>query len=140
MDAKVTWKREGLSFDGVADSGFVVPMGTSVEHGGADDGARPMEMVLMALGGCTAFDVVSILKKKKQDITDFEILVHGNRASEHPMVYTDITLEYVVTGHALDPEAVHRAVELSETKYCSVSAMLRQAAKLTIKITVKEAK
>jgi putative redox protein len=139
MDAKITWKPDRLSFDGVANSGFVVPMGTSVEHGGANDGASPMEMILMALGGCTAFDVVSILKKKKQDVTNFEILVHGDRATEHPMVYTDITLEYVVTGHLLDPEAVHRAVELSETKYCSVAAMLRQAAKITIKITTKEA-
>jgi putative redox protein len=98
-----------------------------------------MEMILIALGGCTAFDVVSILQKKRQDVTDFEILVHGDRTEEHPKVYTDITLEYVVTGHGLDPEAVDRAVELSETKYCSVSAMLRKAANITIKTTVKEA-
>jgi putative redox protein len=139
MDAKITWK-SGMSFTGVADSGFVVPMGTAVEHGGANDGVRPMEMILIALGGCTAFDVISILQKKRQDVTDFEIRVHGDRASEHPMVYTDITLEYIVTGHALDPEAVHRAVELSETKYCSVSAMLRKAANINIVTTINEAK
>lgn len=138
MDAKITWKK-GMSFEGVAASGHVVPMGTSVDHGGADDGVRPMEMILIALGGCTAFDVVSILQKKRQDVTDFEILVHGDRAEEHPKVYTDIVLEYVVTGHNLDPEAVHRAVELSETKYCSVAAMLRKAANITIKTTIKEA-
>jgi putative redox protein len=139
MDAKVRWK-SGLSFAGTTGSGYSVPMGTSVEHGGADDGASPMELVLVALGGCTAFDVISILKKKQQDVTDFEIIVHGDRATEHPMVYTDITLEYVVTGHGIDPAAVARAVELSETKYCSVSAMLSKAARITIKTTVLEAK
>jgi putative redox protein len=138
MDAKVTWK-SGMSFTGVSGSGFEVPMGTSVEHGGAGDGASPMELVLVALGGCTAFDVISILKKKQQDVTAFEILVHGDRATEHPMVYTDITLEYVVTGHNVDPTAVARAVELSEGKYCSVSAMLSKAANIKIKTTVLEA-
>jgi putative redox protein len=138
MDAKVTWK-SGMSFTGVSGSGFEVPMGTSVEHGGAGDGASPMELVLVALGGCTAFDVISILRKKQQDVTAFEIKVHGDRATEHPMVYTDITLEYVVTGHNVDPAAVARAVELSEGKYCSVSAMLSKAANITVKITVLEA-
>jgi putative redox protein len=139
MDAKITWKN-GMSFNGVADSGIVVPIGTSIAHGGAGDGASPMELVLIALGGCTAFDVISILQKKQQDVTNFEILVHGDRATEHPQVYTDITLEYVVTGHSLDPVAVNRAVELSETKYCSVSAMMSKAAKINIKITILEAK
>jgi putative redox protein len=138
MDAKVTWKN-GMSFTGVANSGFVVPMGTSVEHGGANDGSSPMELVLIALGGCTAFDVISILKKKQQDVTAFEIRVHGDRATEHPMVYTDITLEYVVTGHNVDPMAVDRAIELSEGKYCSVSAMLGKAANITVKSTILEA-
>lgn len=138
MDAKVTWKN-GMSFTGVANSGFVVPMGTSVEHGGANDGSSPMELVLIALGGCTAFDVISILKKKQQDVTAFDIRVHGDRAKEHPMVYTDITLEYVVTGHNVDPVAVDRAIELSEGKYCSVSAMLGKAANITVKSTVLEA-
>jgi len=138
MDAKVIWKN-GLSFTGVSGSGFEIPMGTSVEHGGAGDGMSPMEMVLIALGGCTAFDVISILKKKQQEVTAFEIKVHGDRATEHPMVYTDITLEYIVTGHHIDPVAVTRAVELSEGKYCSVSAMLSKAANIKIKTTVLEA-
>jgi putative redox protein len=138
MDAKVTWK-SGLSFTGATGSGFEVPLGTTVEHGGAGDGASPMELVLVALGGCTAFDVISILKKKQQDVTAFEIKVHGDRATEHPMVYTDITLEYIVTGHNVDPAAVARAVELSEGKYCSVSAMLSKAANIKIKTTVLEA-
>ncbi len=138
MDAKVTWK-SGLSFTGTSGSGFDLPLGTSVEHGGAGDGASPMELILVGLGGCTAMDVISILQKKKQDVTNFEVLVHGDRAEEHPKVYTAITLEYVVTGHAIDPEAVQRAVELSETKYCSVNAMLKKSADITTKITIKEA-
>jgi putative redox protein len=138
MDAKVTWK-SGLSFTGVAGSGFEVPIGTAVDHGGAGDGTSPMEMLLVALGGCTGMDVVSILEKKRQSVTNLEILIHGDRAEEHPKVYTAITVEYVVTGHAVDPEAVKRAIELSETKYCSVMATLRNTAKVTTKYTIKEA-
>jgi len=84
-------------------------------------------------------DVIPILAKKRQEVTAFEIRVHGDRAQEHPHVYTDITLEYVVTGHHIDPAAVARAIELSETKYCSVSAMLQKAAKVTTKYTIIEA-
>ena len=137
MDAKVTWKN-GLSFTGVADSEIEIPIGTSVEHGGAGDGISPMEMLLVAVGGCSGMDVVSILEKKRQKVTHFEILVHGDRADEHPKVFNKITVEYVVTGDHLDPEAVKRAVELSETKYCSVMATLRKTAEITIKITLKE--
>ena len=137
MDAKVTWKK-GLSFNGVAGSGFEIPLGTSVEHGGAGDGASPMELLLIGLGGCTGMDVISILEKKRQEVTHFEIKLHGIRAEEHPKVYKEITLEYIVTGHNVDPEAVKRAVELSETKYCSASAMLNKTAEIKTKITVLE--
>lgn len=137
MDAKVTWKK-GLSFNGVAGSGFEIPLGTSIEHGGAGDGASPMELLLIGLGGCTGMDVISILEKKRQEVTHFEIKLHGIRAEEHPKVYKEITLEYIVTGHNVDPEAVKRAVELSETKYCSASAMLNKTAEIKTKITVLE--
>ncbi len=137
MDAKVTWK-SGLSFTGVAGSGFEIPIGTAVEHGGAGDGTSPMEMLLVALGGCTGMDVVSILEKKRQSPAKFEVLVHGDRVDEHPKVFKQISVEYVVTGHELDPEAVRRAVELSETKYCSVMATLRKSAEITTKITIVE--
>jgi putative redox protein len=137
MDAKVTWK-SGLSFTGVAGSGFEIPIGTAVDHGGAGDGTSPMEMLLVGLGGCTGMDVVSILEKKRQSPTKFEVLVHGDRVEEHPKVFNQISVEYVVTGHALDPEAVRRAVELSENKYCSVMATLRKSAQITTKITIKE--
>jgi len=138
MDAKVTWKN-GLLFTGETGSGFTIPLGTSVEHGGDGSGPGPMEVVLMALGGCTGLDVISILEKKQQKVTGFEIKLHGDRAETHPKVYTDITVEYIVTGTNLDPEAVKRAVELSETKYCSVNAMLRKTANITTKVIIKEA-
>jgi len=98
-----------------------------------------MELVLMALAGCTGMDVISILRKKRQDVTGYEINVRGVRAETHPMVYTHITVEHVVTGHRVDPAAVARAVELSETKYCSVSGMLRKAAQIESTYRVVEA-
>jgi putative redox protein len=137
MDAKVTWK-QGLSFTGVADSGFEVPIGTTPEHGGAGDGVSPMEMLLIGLGGCTGMDVVSILEKKKQAVNHFEVLVHGERVEDHPKIFNKITVEYVVTGKGLQLDAVKRAVELSETKYCSVMATLRKAAEISTKVTLKE--
>jgi len=137
MDAHVVWK-SGMSFEGTPSSGFPVWMDTSEEYGGTNNGIRPMEMVLVGLGGCTAMDVVPILKKKRQDVTGFEIRVHGERAEEHPHVFTEITLEYVVTGHNIDPAAVERAIELSETKYCSVSAMLQKSVKIITKYTILE--
>ncbi|MHC1739679.1 MAG: OsmC family protein [Anaerolineaceae bacterium] len=137
MDAKVTWK-SGLAFTGISDSGFAVPIDTSVEHGGSGEGVSPMEMLLIGLGGCSGMDVVSILAKKRQVVTQFEILLHGDRATDHPKVFTNITVEYVVTGHDLDPESVKRAVELSETKYCSVMATLRKTAEIKVVITIKD--
>ena len=97
-----------------------------------------MELVLLSLGGCTAMDVISILQKKSQEVTNFEILLHADRSYEHPKVFTDITVEFVVTGHNFDEEAVRRAVKLSETKYCSVNAMLSKSAPIHSKVTVKE--
>ena len=137
MDGKLVWK-SGVSFTAETNSGFKVNMDTPVDHGGSGTGPSPMELVLVSLGGCTAMDVISILEKKRQDVTNFEILLHADRATEHPKVFTEITVEFVVTGHAIDEEAVKRAVELSETKYCSASAMLSKTAKIHTKITVKE--
>jgi putative redox protein len=137
MDGKLVWN-SGMSFSGLTASGFTVPIDASVDHGGANEGPRPMELILLGLGGCTAMDVISILQKKRQEVTNFEILLHAERASDHPKVFTDITVEFVVTGHNLDEEAVKRAVELSETKYCSASAMLRKVVPIHTKVTVKE--
>ena len=136
-DAKVVWK-EGLAFEGIGGSGFTVSLDTLAEEGGGT-GFSPMEVLLVSLAGCTAMDVISILKKKRQDVTGFEVRAHGLRADDHPKIYTDITLEYVVRGHGVDPKAVERAIELSETKYCSVAGMLKKAANITTTFRIEEA-
>jgi putative redox protein len=96
-----------------------------------------MDLLLIGLGGCTGMDVISILEKKRQKVTHFEIRLNGTRATEHPKVFTHIVLEYVLGGEALDPVAVERAVELSETKYCSAMGMLSKTAKIERKITIE---
>lgn len=137
MDAKVTWQGR-MTFQGSADSGFVVPLGTEPAVGGDNDGARPMELIAIGLAGCTAMDVISILQKKRQDVTHFETRVHATRATEHPKVFTQILIEYVLEGHAIDPAAVERAIDLSVTKYCPAQAMLAQAVEIEHTFTIRE--
>lgn len=139
MDAKVTWKGR-MSFDGQGfTSNYTLPLGTEPEVGGDADGFRPLELLLVGLAGCTAMDVISILTKKRQEVTAFEVKVHADRLDTHPRVFSDIVIEYIVTGRAIDPAAVERAVELSETKYCPAQAMLNKAASISHKITLLEA-
>ncbi len=134
MDARVVW-RKGLAFTGTAEtSGFTLPLGSEAD--GAEGGFRPTELLLLGLAGCTGMDVVSILAKKRQEVTRFEVKVHGERAAEHPKVFTRIVVEYVVQGKDIDPSAVKRAVELSEDKYCACMAMLRKAAEIQTRITL----
>ena len=137
MDAKVIWKGK-MAFDGTANSGFVLPLDTRGESG-ETTGFSPMELVLVGLAGCTGMDVIDILRKKRQEVTAFEVQVHGDRASDHPHVFNHITVEYIFTGRGLDPTAVDRSVELSVTKYCSVQAMLAKTAQIEHKITILEA-
>lgn len=137
MNAKVIWNGK-LKFTGSADSGFEVPMDTKIESGGDDSAVRPMELVAIAVGGCTGMDVISILQKKRQDVTGFELNISAERAAEHPRKFLGMTIEYVVTGHAIDPAAVERAVQLSEDKYCSVINTLRGNVDFKTKITIKE--
>lgn len=129
MKASVTMK-QGMSFSGSADSGFSVDLGASPAVGGDDDGFRPMELMLVSLAGCTAMDVISILRKKRQTVSGFEVRVNAERAKEHPKVFTEIFLTYVVQGTDIDPAAVERSIELSTTKYCSAHAMLSEAASI----------
>ncbi len=136
-EGQVIWK-DGLAFEGIGASGFRVHMDSPQAEGGPT-GFSPMELLLVTLAGCTAMDVISILKKKRQDVTNFEVIAHGVRGEDYPQVYTDIMLEYIVRGHNVDPKAVERAIELSETKYCSVSAMLNKTAKITTTCRVEEA-
>ncbi len=123
MNATVAWRR-GLSFTGKADTGFEVPLGAESEVGGANDGFRALELMAVSLAGCTAMDVISILTKKKQDVTAFEVKVHAEQAKEFPKVFTHAVITYLVTGHAVDEVAVLRAIELTSTKYCPAQAML----------------
>lgn len=139
MKASAVWKGKML-FEGSVESGITLPMDTSVESGGEDNGFRPVELLLVGLAGCTAMDVISILKKKRQDVTAFEVqVVEAERAADHPKVYTRIVLEYSVTGRGVDREAVERAVELSETKYCSAQAILGKVATIEHRIILHEA-
>jgi len=125
MQAKVNWG-EGLSFTGTADSGFSIQMDAKEEVGGEGKGFVPMELMAMSLAGCTAMDVISILRKKRQDVTDFEVRVDADRAEEHPKVFTRATIDYLVTGHDVAEKAVLRAIELTAERYCPAQAMLGQ--------------
>jgi putative redox protein len=140
MDARVVWK-SGLSFSGTAGAdGGPVALGphSAAAVSGASKPLEPLELLLIGLGGCTGMDVISILEKKRQEVSGFEVRVHGDRAEEHPKVFTRITLEYRVTGRGVDRAAVERAVELSETKYCPAMAMLRKAAPIETRISISE--
>lgn len=138
MDAKVVWKH-GLSFTGLADTGFELPLGADPSVGGENDGFRPMELFAIGLAACTGMDVISILRKKQQDVTAFEVRTHVNRTDQHPKVFSAVEVEYVVSGRNIDPAAVERSVELSITKYCPAQAMLSKAVPITHKITIIEA-
>jgi putative redox protein len=130
MNATVRWAT-GMRFEGTAESGARITLDALPEHGGTGQGPSPMETVLLALGGCTGMDVVSILGKMRAPLDGLEIRIAAERADTHPKVFTRITLEYIFTGPGLKPDQVKRAVDLSQEQYCSVSAMLRRAADLS---------
>lgn len=130
MKARVKWL-DHMSFIGESDSGHSVVMDGPPESGGRNLGVRPMEMVLLGMGGCTAFDVVMILQKARQDISDCVIELSAERAETVPKVYTKIHAHYVVSGKSLNEKQVERAVRLSAEKYCSVSMMLAATVEIT---------
>jgi len=138
MNAKVTWHR-GLTFSGEADTGFTVPLGANPEVGGDDDGFRPMELIATGLAGCTAMDTISILQKKRQEITGFEVYVSADRAESHPRVFTHMRIEYQITGHAVDEKAVVRAIQLSAERYCPAQGMLSQVVPIELVYEIYEA-
>jgi putative redox protein len=137
MHASVVWS-EGMSFTGTADSGFTLPLGTDPSVGGDNDGFRPMELMVIGLAGCTAMDVISILRKKRQEITGFEVKVDTTRADEHPKVITSFAIHYIVRGRGIDTAAVVRALDLSRSKYCPAQAMLGQAAEIHLSYEIVE--
>jgi len=128
----------GLKFEATFSTGHAIAMDTSVEQGGANEGPRPVEMLLAGLAGCTGMDVLAILCKKRQDVKSFQVRVLGERRDEHPKMFTKIHVIYEVTGSGIDVEGVKQAVLLSEGKYCSVAAMLRPAAPITSEVRVTE--
>ncbi|MFN8558457.1 MAG: OsmC family protein [Dehalococcoidia bacterium] len=123
---------EGMSFRIRTGSGHELVLDSAADVGGQDRGPRPMEMVLVALAGCTGMDVISILRKMRQDVTGYEVRVVGaERAPEHPKIYTKVTVEHIVRGHNLAEASVARAVDLSATRYCPVSAMIADGGEVT---------
>ena len=137
MNAKAIWKG-GMAFTGVNDEGYLLPMDASAKVGGQDLGFRPLQLLAIGLAGCTGMDVISILQKKRQEVTGFNVTAEVERANEHPKVFSKIILTYAIKGKNLDPQAVERAVELSETKYCGAQAMLGKTAEITHKIVLEE--
>lgn len=130
MKATVTWAG-GMAFTGHAPSGHDIIMDASPDFGGEDKGMRPMEMVLLGMGGCTSIDVMSMLNKGRQDVTDCVVELSAERAQDIPHVFTKIHAHFKVTGKDIDPKRVERAIELSATKYCSASLMLAKTAEIT---------
>ena len=122
---------EGVSFVGQSESGHSVVMDGAPEAGGQNLGVRPMEMLLIGLGGCSAFDVVMILRKSRQQVTDCVADLSATRADTDPKVFTTIHVHFTVTGKGLDPKRVEQAVKLSAEKYCSASIMLGKTAGIT---------
>lgn len=129
MKAKITWIN-GRAFLGESGSGHSVVMDGAPEHGGRDIGIRPMEMMLLGLGGCTSFDVIMILEKARENVTGYEVELEGTRATEDPKVYTHVKLVYTIRGRNLKPATVERAIKLSEEKYCSATKMFEKTAKI----------
>ncbi|MEW5710500.1 MAG: OsmC family protein [Pseudomonadota bacterium] len=138
MKARIKWVEEA-SFLGQSESGHAILMDGPPEAGGRNLGPRPMETVLMGTGACTAFDVVHILKKARQSVTDCVVEIDAERAAQDPKVFTRIHFHFVVKGKGLKPEQVERAIKLSAEKYCSASIMLGKTASITHDFEVLEA-
>lgn len=137
--ARVRWNGK-RRFIGADEAGHTVVMDAKVENKGEGTGIRPVELVLQGLGGCSGMDVISVLEKKRQDVRGLEVIVTGTPREDYPRIYTQISLEYVVTGFGVKPEAVARAVELSEEKYCSVMGMLVEDVHVTTTFRIVEAR
>ena len=138
MKARVKWV-EGMAFMAESASGHALVMDGAPDIGGRNLGPRPMEMVLMGTGGCTSIDVVMILQKSRQDVTDCEVELTAERATDHPKVFTKIHFHFIVSGRNLKPEVVERAINLSAEKYCSATIMLAKTAEVTHDYEIVEA-
>ena len=138
MRARVKWL-DHMSFVGESESGHSIVMDGSPEHGGRNLGCRPMETVLIGMGGCTAFDVVLMLQKSRQNVTSVECELQAERQEEIPQVFTRINVHFIVTGTELSAKQVERAVSLSAEKYCSATRMLEKTAEISYSHEVRDA-
>jgi len=139
MECKISWMGPGgMAFAAETGSGHMVTMDGAPEGGGRNLAPRPMEMVLLGTGGCTAYDVVMILQKSRQDIRGCSVKLDADRASEDPKVFTRINFHFIVTGRNLNPATVERAINLSHDKYCSASVMIGKTAELTHSFEIVE--
>ncbi|MGJ8618958.1 MAG: OsmC family protein [Methylophilaceae bacterium] len=136
MKVRVKWI-EDVAFMGESETGHAVVMDGAPENGGRNIGMRPMEMLLIGMGGCTSFDVVTILKKSRQSVVDCVAEISADRADEIPKVFTKIHVHFVVSGHDLNEKQVARAVSLSAEKYCSASIMLSKSVEITHDYEIK---
>ena len=128
---------EGMHFDGAIDS-FHLDLDAEGDAGGRDAGPQPHRLLLLALAGCTAMDVISILRKKRQQVSGLTVSVQGVRAEQHPKIYNQIEVVYHVRGNTVDPRAVERSIELSKTRYCPVIATLSHVAEVTTRYEIEE--
>ena len=133
MHVSAQWET-GWQFEAESGTGFRVALDGGEPH----TAMSPMEMLLVALAGCTGVSVISVLQKMRQDVTGYELRVSGVRAETYPKVFVEIAVEHLLTGHQVRPENVARAIELAETRYCGVEAMLSKTAKITHKYTIEE--
>jgi len=139
MEVKVSWNGpSGMSFRAETGSGHMVAMDGAPDGGGHNLAPRPMEMVLVGTGGCSAYDVVLILKRSREDVRGCDVTLQAERADTDPKVFTRINFHFTVTGHELKPAAVERAVRLSHEKYCSASIMLAKTAEMTHSFEIVE--
>lgn len=138
MKARIKWV-EDVMFIGESGSGHTVVIDGPPDHGGRNLGIRPMELMLQGLGGCTAFDVMLILKKARQPVTDCVVEIEAKRAESEPKVFTHIHIHFIVTGEGLSEKQVKRAIELSAEKYCSASIMLAKTAEITHDYVINDA-
>lgn len=138
MKTRVKWAHD-MMFVGETGSGHAVVIDAAPDIGGRNLGPRPMELLLVGLGGCISIDVVMILKRGREAITDCDVEIEAERAETEPKVFTNIKLHFIVTGTRLDPNKVERAIKLAHEKYCSASAMLGAVAKITHDFEIREA-
>lgn len=133
--AKVKWTG-GMQFVAESETGHAIVLDTSPENGGTDTGMQPMELLLIGIGSCSGMDIISVLRKKRQEVTAIAVNVQGENAPDYPHQLTAVDVEWIITGRNISEEAVKHAVDLSMTKYCSVKATLEHSAKITFRYTI----